>query len=65
MADVILECKVTEYVVIPKLEYEKVAFCLNDRSLVISICDENDNVLESVEISKEDARLLSKIINCL
>ena len=56
------ECDVTEFAVIPDENYQKVVFCLNDKSLVISFMDDQDNVLTQSEIEIKDAYKLSKLI---
>lgn len=56
------ECDVTEFAVYPDENYQKVVFCLNEKSLVISFMDDNDNVLTQSEIGIKDAYKLSKLI---
>ena len=56
------ECDVTEFTVYPDENYQKVVFCLNEKSLVISFMDDKNNVLTQSEIGIKDAYKLSKLI---
>ena len=56
------ECDVTEFAIISDENYQKVVFCLNEKSLVISFMDDNDNLLTQSEIEIKDAYKLSKLI---
>lgn len=62
MSTVTMECNVTEYAIIPPIEYEKVAFCLNEKCIVISFMNDIDEVITQSEIEKEDAVNLAKLI---
>ena len=62
MSKVTIECGVTEYAIIPQIEYEKVTFYLDDKCIIISFMDYEDNVLTQSEIEKEDAIHLAKLI---
>lgn len=62
MSTIIIECNVTEHSVTPPIEYQKVAFCLNDKCIVISFMDDQDQVLTQSEIDKKDAIDLAKLI---
>lgn len=57
-----MECNVTEYAIIPTIEYEKVAFCLDEKCIVISFINDIDEVITQSEIEKEDAVNLAKLI---
>ncbi len=62
MSKISIECNVTEFSVYPNEEYEKVLFYLDNKSIVISFLDENDNVLTQSEIEKKDAINLANVI---
>lgn len=58
-------CDVTEYASLPPENNKKLAFSINNKSVVISATEENtDNILYQTEISIQDARdLASTILN--
>ena len=61
--DIVVSCQVTEYAVIPNLKSNEInTFSINDKSLVISFCNDNEEVLALSEIQIEDAKKLAKII---
>ena len=62
MSTITIECDVTEFAVIPDENYQKVLFCLNDRAMVISFMDNEDNVLTQSEIENNDAVDVAKLI---
>lgn len=62
MSTITIECDVTEFTVIPDENYQKVVFCLNDKAVVISFMDNEDNMLTQSEIESEDAIKLAKLI---
>lgn len=57
-----LECTTTEYYVYPKVENESTVFHFEDKGMIINFTDEDNNVLEQSEISKEDALRLARLI---
>jgi hypothetical protein len=62
MSKISIECNVTEFAVYPPEEYEKVLFYLDEKCVVISFMDDNDNVLTQTEIEKNDAINLANVI---
>ena len=62
MSIITIECDVTEFAVIPDINYQKVAFCLTERAMVISFMDNEDRVLTQSEIENDDAVALAKLI---
>lgn len=62
MSTITIECNVTEHSVTPPIEYQKVVFYLNDKCIVISFMDDQDQVLTQSEIDKKDAIYLAKLI---
>lgn len=62
MSTITMECNVTEYAIIPPIEYEKVAFYLDEKCIVISFMNDIDEVITQSEIEKEDAVNLAKLI---
>lgn len=60
-----LECNTTEHHIVPRLENEFTVFYLQNKAMIINFVDEDENVFEQSEISKEDAlRLARLIIHC-
>ncbi len=62
MSTITIECDVTEYAVIPPIEYEKVSFYLDEKCIVISFMNDIDEVITQSEIEKQDAINLAKLI---
>ena len=62
MSTITIECNVTEYSVTPPIEYEKVSFYLDEKCIVISFLNDQDEVLTQSEIDKQDAIDLAKLI---
>lgn len=63
MGQIIFECDVTEYNIIPQLENNKNCFFISDKALLISLCGEDEETfLNQTEISKKDAIELAKLI---
>jgi hypothetical protein len=63
--DITLKMDVTEYAVMPKKINTKNIFNIQNNCLIISFCDEKENVLSQSEISYEDALMLANYINKL
>lgn len=57
-----IECETTEYACVPDDTNVITNFNINDKSLVISFLDKNNNVLTQSEIGLSDARKLAQII---
>jgi hypothetical protein len=62
MSEISIECNVTEFAVHHSEKYDKVVFYLNEKCLVISFMDKNENVLTQTEIEKKDAIELANVI---
>lgn len=62
MSTITIECDVTEFAVIPDENYQKVAFCLTEKAMVISFIDDEDRILTQSEIENNDAVALAKLI---
>lgn len=62
MSTITIECNVTEFSVIPDFNYQKVAFCLTKKAMVISFMDDEDRVLTQSEIEIDEAAELAKLI---
>jgi hypothetical protein len=62
MSEISIECNVTEFAVYKSKKYDKVVFYLNEKCLVISFMDKNENVLNQTEIGKKDAIDLANVI---
>jgi len=57
-----LKVDVTEHEITPPEAQEHIIFAITEKSLIISIIDDNISVLEETEIEKNDAIELAKLI---
>jgi hypothetical protein len=62
MSEISIECNVSEFAVHQSEKYDKVVFYLNEKCVVISFMDENENVLNQTEIGEKDAIELANVI---
>jgi hypothetical protein len=62
MSTISIECDVTEFAVIPDINYQKVIFCFSGKAMVISFMDDDNRVLTQSEIEITDAVSLAKLI---
>jgi len=60
-----VEFDTTEFRTYPDEKNQSTVFNIDKKSMIITFCDEHDNILTQSEISIEDARHLSKIIIAL
>jgi len=60
--DIIINCDVTEFYIIPDKRFYFTTFNINDKSLIISFCNEKGNFLSRSEIKIDDAKKLAKLI---
>jgi hypothetical protein len=54
MSEISIECNVSDFAVCPPEEYDIVVFYLNEKCVVISFMDKNENVLTQTEIEKKE-----------
>jgi hypothetical protein len=57
-----INCEVTEYYCLPDKKNQFVSFSINEKAVVISFLDGEDEVIVQSEISLEDFTKISKII---
>ena len=62
MSEISIECNVSDFAVYQPEKYDKVLFHLNEKCVVISFTDKNENVLTQTEIGKKDAIELANVI---
>ena len=62
MSEISIECNVSDFAVHHSEKYDKVVFYLNEKCVVISFMDENENVLNQTEIGEKDAIELANVI---
>jgi len=63
MSEITLTADITDYASMSPEEYQEVSFSINEKSMVISILDDNQKVLIQTEIELKDAKILAKLIN--
>jgi nitrogen regulatory protein PII-like uncharacterized protein len=63
MSEITLTAGITDYASMSPEEYQEVSFSINEKSMVISILDDNQKVLIQTEIELKDAKILAKLIN--
>lgn len=61
MANILFECDVTEFNIIPPEDNSANCFSINEKCLIINLMDD-ENIYTQTEISKEDAIKLAKLI---
>ena len=61
MANVLFECNVTEFNIIPPEDNSANCFSINEKCLIINLMDD-DIIWHQSEISKDDAIKLAKLI---